>query len=107
MQNSAEGAESMDQAIRQTGERARQYQEDAEAAAEQNLQSEAQISETEDAVAQTEARIDEMRSANDASQEQIENADPGPALIRSCPDLRQARRSFKVNPIGYPTGFIA
>jgi hypothetical protein len=82
MRNSAEGAESMDQAIRQTGERARQYQQDAEAAAEQNVQSEAQITETDEIIAQTDTRIAEMQATNEASQTQIEAAAPGPALIR-------------------------
>ncbi|MBX2998656.1 MAG: DUF4157 domain-containing protein [Caldilineaceae bacterium] len=82
MQNAAEGAQSMDQAIRQTGERARQYQQEAESAAEQNQQSEAQIGETEDLIAQTDARVAEMHATNQASQAQIEEAGPGPALIR-------------------------
>jgi hypothetical protein len=82
MQNAAEGAQSMDQAIRQTGERARQYQQEAETAAEQNQESEAQIGEAEDLIAQTDVRVAEMHATNQASQAQIEEAGPGPALIR-------------------------
>ncbi|MCP4287758.1 MAG: DUF4157 domain-containing protein [Gammaproteobacteria bacterium] len=82
MQDTAQGAASMDQAIRQTSERARQYQQDAAAAAEQNQQSEAQIAETEEVTSQTEARITDMHATNEASQAKIENAGPGPALIR-------------------------
>ncbi|MGI0486546.1 eCIS core domain-containing protein [Pantanalinema rosaneae CENA516] len=88
MQDAATGAESMDEAIQQTGARARQYQQDAEMAAEQNQASEAQITETEEIITQTDARIDEMHAANAASQSQIEAVESGPALIRSF-----ARRS--------------
>jgi len=82
MQDSSQGAESMDQAVRQTGQRARQYQQDASQASEQNQQSQTRIDETESTVTETDARLDEMASSNDASNEQIENAGPGPALIR-------------------------
>jgi hypothetical protein len=80
--DTAQGAESMDQAIRQSGERARQYEADAAAAAQQNAQSEVQITETEGVIAQTQARITDMQSTNEASQAKIDNASPGPALIR-------------------------
>ncbi len=91
MQNAAQGAQSMDQAIQQTGERARQYQQDAELAAEQNQQSEGQIAETEGVIEQTDARLQEMQATNAASQEKIENAGPGPALIRQ--NARQTAQS--------------
>ncbi len=60
----------------------RQYEQEAQEASELNQQSETQISETEGVVTQTEARIEEMHAANVASNEKIENAMPGPALIR-------------------------
>lgn len=83
MGDTAKGAESMDQAITQSGERARQYEADATAAAEQNQQSDAQIGETEDVISQTDARIQEMHAKNATSQSQIEKVASGPALIRA------------------------
>ena len=82
LQETAQGAESMDQAIRQSGERARKYAADAEAAAQQNVQSEARITETEEVISKTQARITEMQATNEASQAKIDNASPGPDLIR-------------------------
>lgn len=83
LQDSSQGAASMDQAITQTGQRARQYEQDAAQAAEQNQQSEAQIDETENTITETDTRLEEMTAANEASNEQIENAGPGPELIRA------------------------
>ncbi|MDH5653071.1 MAG: DUF4157 domain-containing protein [Gammaproteobacteria bacterium] len=81
-QESAEGAASMDQAVSMTGERARQYEADAQEAAELNTSSDAQICETEGIIEQTDGRIQEMHATNQSTAEQIENAGPGPELIR-------------------------
>lgn len=91
MTDSAQGAESMDQAVTQTGQRARQYQADAAAAADQNQQSDTQIADTDSTVAETDTRLEEMSAANDSSHEQIENAGPGPELIRE--NSRRTARS--------------
>lgn len=82
MEDTAQKAVSMDEAITQTAARARQYEQDAVLAAEQNQQSEAQIAETEGVIAQTDARVAEMNATNAASQAKIENASYGPGLIR-------------------------
>ena len=82
MQNSAQQAESMDEAITKTGERARQYEQDAILASQQNHESEAQIGETEKIIAETDARIAEMNATNLATQGRIEKASAGPGLVR-------------------------
>ncbi len=82
MEQTAEGAQSMDDAITQTGERARQYIQDAEIAAQDNEKSQASIQETDSTIAQIDARAGEMNAMNESSNASIENAGPGPALIR-------------------------
>jgi hypothetical protein len=91
MTSTAEGAASMDQAIRQTGERARQYEADAATAAAENEESDARIAETEDAIAQTEARVAEMHAANEESEAAIDAAADGPERIRQ--DAERAAQS--------------
>ncbi|MEO1614981.1 MAG: DUF4157 domain-containing protein [Planctomycetota bacterium] len=82
MKETAEGAATMDQAIRMAGQRARQYEQDAAQAAEQNVQSEAQIAETEEVIAQTDARIKEMDAKNVESEAALNDVSAGPALMR-------------------------
>src|SRR5262249_50926738 len=82
MNSTAEGAESMDKAIVQTGARARQYVRDAALAAKQNEQSDAQITATDETITATDQRVAEMQAMNEASQAQIESAAPGPGRIR-------------------------
>ncbi|WP_339705304.1 DUF4157 domain-containing protein [uncultured Kriegella sp.] len=82
MEQTAQGAQSMDDAITQTGERARQYGQDAEVASQDNEQSQASIQETDATIALIDGRSAEMTAQNEASNASIENAGPGPALIR-------------------------
>lgn len=82
MNETAGGAQSMDDAITQTGERARQYADDAAVASEDNQQSETSIQETDETITQIDGRVAEMTATNEQSNASIENAGPGPALIR-------------------------
>ncbi|MEZ4858744.1 MAG: DUF4157 domain-containing protein [Flavobacteriaceae bacterium] len=82
MNETANGAQSMDDAISQTGERARQYIQDAEQASKDNQQSEAEITENDSIIAQIDGRVAEMKVLNEQSQASIDNAAGGPELIR-------------------------
>lgn len=82
MQETAQGTASMSNAVQQAGERARQYEQDAAFAAEQNQQSEAKITETDEIIAQTDERIAGMKATNEESQAKIDNVAYGPDLIR-------------------------
>jgi|GEM_PF-1303957 len=82
MNQTSDGAASMDQAITQTGDRARQYISDAETAAEDNQQSETTITENDGIIAQIDGRTAEMTAMNDASDAEITNVSTGPDLVR-------------------------
>ncbi|MEM7185441.1 MAG: DUF4157 domain-containing protein [Bacteroidota bacterium] len=82
MDQTAQGAQSMDDAITQTGERATQYIADAEQASADNQQSETQIGETDSVIAQLDGRVAEMKGLNEQSQASIDNSAAGPDLIR-------------------------
>lgn len=82
MSQTSDGAQSMDDAITQTGERAQQYITDAQTAATDNQQAETTISENDGIVAQIDGRTAEMNALNEASQASIDNVAAGPALIR-------------------------
>jgi len=82
MEETAQGAQSMNDAITQTGDRARQYSLDAEVATQDNQQSEASIQETDNTIVQIDSRVAEMTAQNEESNVRIENAAAGPAIIR-------------------------
>jgi len=82
MDQTSQGAQSMDDAITQTGERATQYIADAEQASGDNQQSEAQITETDSVITQLDGRVAEMKGLNEQSQASIDNSAAGPDLIR-------------------------
>ena len=90
MEQSEEGAESMDSTISATGERARQYVEDAKFASEKNVESEEKIAENDEILAQTETRLTEMEGMNDESQGQIENSDMAPEEIMFMSERKAA-----------------
>lgn len=82
MDQTAEGAKSMDDAVTQTGERAKQYIADAEVASKDNQQSESQIQETDGIVAQVDARVAEMKAKNEESNTKIQAVEAGPEGMR-------------------------
>ncbi len=82
MDQTASGAQSMDDAITQTGERARQYIADAEKASADNAKAEGDITENDAVVAQIDGKVAEMKGANEQSQASIDNSAGGPDLIR-------------------------
>ena len=82
MNQTSDGAQSMDDAITQTGERAQQYIHDAETASEDNQQSETTISENDGIIAQIDGRTAEMNASNEASEASITNVSTGPDLVR-------------------------
>lgn len=82
MNQTSEGALSMDQAITETGVRATQYIQDAQVASEDNLQSESSIAENDSIVAQIDSRTAEMNAMNQASEASIINVSAGPAALR-------------------------
>jgi hypothetical protein len=82
MGQTADGAKSMDDAITQTGERARQYIQDAQKASEDNQQSQDGITENDSIVAQLDGRIAEIQSKNEKSQASIDKSATGPQQIR-------------------------
>lgn len=82
MNETATGAQSMDDAISQTGERARQYIQDAEQASKDNQQSQAEITENDSIIAQIDGRVAEMKGLNEQSQASIDASAGGPEMIR-------------------------
>ncbi|MBN8640460.1 MAG: DUF4157 domain-containing protein [Flavobacteriales bacterium] len=82
MSQTAEGAQSMDDAITQTGERARQYIQDAEKASKDNQSSEAEITENDSIIGQIDGRVAEMKGLNEQSKSSIDNSSTGPETIR-------------------------
>lgn len=82
MSETAQGAQSMDDAITQTGERARQYIQDAEKASEDNESSEGEITENDSVIGQIDGRVAEMKGLNEQSKSSIEGSSGGPTTIR-------------------------
>ncbi len=82
MDQTSQGAQSMDEAITKTGERARTYIQDAEQASKDNQQSETGISETDATITQIDSQVAIMKGKNEASQASITNSAGGPDIIR-------------------------
>ena len=82
MGETASGAQSMDDAITQTGERARQYIKDAAQASQDNQKSEGEITENDATIAQIDGKVAEFKAKNTASNAQIAASAGGPNIIR-------------------------
>ena len=82
MVETASGAQSMDEAITQTGERARQYIKDAAQASQDNQKSEGEITENDATIAQIDGKVAEFKAKNTASNAQIAASAGGPNIIR-------------------------
>lgn len=82
MKASSEGAANMDDAIKQTGERAKKYSAEAEIAKKKNEATDAEIKEGDKMIAKTAGRVQEMHGKNAASGKRIKETAAYPDNIR-------------------------